>query len=25
VRGRQLKILDAVRLDALVHPPADKI
>jgi CRP/FNR family transcriptional regulator len=24
VRGRQLKILDAVRLDALVHPVAAK-
>lgn len=25
VRGRQLKILDAARLDAIVHPPAEKI
>jgi CRP/FNR family transcriptional regulator len=25
VRGRQLKILDAARLDAIVHPPAEKL
>lgn len=25
VRGRQLKILDAARLDAIVHPPVEKI